>query len=198
MTIFQAQKEKTIKEILKSIPEEFYYWIGIALFYLLSAVFKKRQQQDGNLENNNPDNKQSFLQRALQADSMNDLLGDIRDVQNNREVNEEKLFSDENIEADNLMPEWDEESSSWVTNKSSDDIDKDLSKPLDILVDSIKKNDIATNEAIRKAPSAGYSNRKKSISILDRLDIKNKDDLKNAIIINEILSRPRAMKKQIR
>tara|TARA_B100001113_G_C20989406_1_gene569827 strand:- start:237 stop:626 length:390 start_codon:yes stop_codon:yes gene_type:complete len=129
---------------------------------------------------------------------MNDLLGDIRDVQNNREVNEEKLFSDENIEADNLMPEWDEESSSWVTNKSSDDIDKDLSKPLDILVDSIKKNDIATNEAIRKAPSAGYSNRKKSISILDRLDIKNKDDLKNAIIINEILSRPRAMKKQIR
>jgi len=129
---------------------------------------------------------------------MNDLLGDIRDVQNNREVNEEKLFSDENIEPDNLMPEWDEESSSWVTNKSSDDIDKDLSKPLDILVDSIKKNDIATNEAIRKAPSAGYSNRKKSISILDRLDIKNKDDLKNAIIINEILSRPRAMKKQIR
>jgi len=129
---------------------------------------------------------------------MNDLLGDIRDVQNNREVNEEKLFSDENIEADNLMPEWDEESSSWVTNKSSDDIDKDLSKPLDILVDSIKKNDIASNEAIRKAPSAGYSNRKKSISILDRLDIKNKDDLKNAIIINEILSRPRAMKKQIR
>jgi len=129
---------------------------------------------------------------------MNDLLGDIRDVQNNREVNEEKLFSDENIEADNLMPEWDEESSSWVTNKSSDDSDKDLSKPLDILVDSIKKNDIASNEAIRKAPSAGYSNRKKSISILDRLDIKNKDDLKNAIIINEILSRPRAMKKQIR
>lgn len=129
---------------------------------------------------------------------MNDLLGDIRDVQNNREVNEEKLFSDENIEADNLMPEWDEESSSWVTNKSSDDSDKDLSKPLDILVDSIKKNDITTNEAIRKAPSAGYSNRKKSISILDRLDIKNKDDLKNAIIINEILSRPRAMKKQIR
>ena len=129
---------------------------------------------------------------------MNDLLGDIRDVQNNREVKEEKFFSDENIEADNLMPEWDEESSSWVTNKSSDDTDKDLSKPLDILVDSIKKNDIATNEAIRKAPSAGYSNRKKSISILDRLDIKNKDDLKNAIIINEILSRPRAMKKQIR
>ena len=129
---------------------------------------------------------------------MNDLLGDIRDVQNNREVNEEKLFSDENIEADNLMPEWDEESSSWVTNKSSDDIDKDLSKPLDILVDSIKKNDIATNEAIRKVPSVGHSNRKKSISILDRLDIKNKDDLKNAIIINEILSRPRAMKKQIR
>jgi len=129
---------------------------------------------------------------------MNDLLGDIRDVQNNREVNEEKLFSDENIEADNLMPEWDEESSSWVTNKSSDDSDKDFSKPLDILVDSIKKNDITTNEAIRKAPSAGYSNRKKSISILDRLDIKNKDDLKNAIIINEILSRPRAMKKQIR
>lgn len=129
---------------------------------------------------------------------MNDLLGDIRDVQNNREVNEEKLFSDENIEADNLMPEWDEESSSWVTNKSSDDTDKDLSKPLDILVDSIKKNDIAINEAIRKVPSVGYSNRKKSISILDRLDIKNKDDLKNAIIINEILSRPRAMKKQIR
>jgi len=129
---------------------------------------------------------------------MNDLLGDIRDVQNNREVNEEKFFSDENIEADNLMPEWDEESSSWVTNKSSDDSDKDFSKPLDILVDSIKKNDITTNEAIRKAPSAGYSNRKKSISILDRLDIKNKDDLKNAIIINEILSRPRAMKKQIR
>ena len=129
---------------------------------------------------------------------MNDLLGDVRDVQNNREFNEEKLFSDENTEADNLMPELGEESSSWVTNKSLDDADKDLSNPLDILVESVKKKDTAVNEAIRKVPSAGYYNRKKSISTLDRLDIKNNNDLKNAIIINEILSRPRAMKKQIR
>ena len=129
---------------------------------------------------------------------MNDLLGDVRDVQNNRGFNEEKLFSDENTEADKLMPELGEESSSWVANKSLDDADKDLSNPLDILVDSVKKKDTAINEAIRKVPSAGYYNRKKSISILNRLDIKNNDDLKNAIIINEILSRPRAMKKQIR
>ena len=129
---------------------------------------------------------------------MNDLLGDIRDVQNNEGINEAIPFSDENIEADNLMPEWDEESSSWVTNKSFDDSDKELSKPLDILEDSVKIEDVVINEANRKVPPASYSKRKKLISILDRLDINNRYDLKNAIIINEILSKPRAMKKQIR
>ena len=72
--IVQALRGMTIKDFLKSIPEEFYYWIGIALFYLLSSIFKKREQQVDGAEKKSSENTslKSFLQNSLQIDTQRD------------------------------------------------------------------------------------------------------------------------------
>jgi hypothetical protein len=83
----------TIKDFLKSIPEEFYYWIGIALFYLLSSIFKKREQQvDGVEKESSEDNSlKSFFQKSLQIDTQRDIFGNLK----NQPVIEDSLDSEE-------------------------------------------------------------------------------------------------------
>ena len=89
----------TIKDFLKSIPEEFYYWIGIALFYLLSSIFKKREQQVDGAEKKSSENTslKSFLQDSLQIDTQRDIFGNLKN-----EPVIEKTVKETNLIEDNL------------------------------------------------------------------------------------------------
>ena len=76
LSSIQSGKE----DIPKSIPEEFYYWIGIALFYLLSSIFKKREQQADGAEKKSSENTslKSFLQNSLQIDTQRDIFRNLK------------------------------------------------------------------------------------------------------------------------
>ena len=89
----------TIKDFLKSIPEEFYYWIGIALFYLLSSIFKKREQQVVGTEKESSENTsiKSFLQNSLQIDTQRDIFGNLKN-----EAIIENTAEETNLIEDNL------------------------------------------------------------------------------------------------
>ena len=92
----------TIKDFLKSIPEEFYYWIGIALFYLLSSIFKKREQQVDGAEKKSSENTslKNFLQNSLQIDTQRDIF---RNLKNEPVI--ENTLKETNLIEDNLNSE---------------------------------------------------------------------------------------------
>tara|TARA_B100000900_G_scaffold282594_1_gene241928 strand:- start:122 stop:697 length:576 start_codon:yes stop_codon:yes gene_type:complete len=190
----------TIKDFLKSIPEEFYYWIGIALFYLLSSIFKKREQQVDGAEKKSSKNTslKSFLQNSLQIDTQRDIFGNLKNeplvIENNEE--ETNLIKD-NLDSEELTSPQSQINFNqpFIQDKKSTDINddnqftparnpvfiKDLDKPL------------STEDFVK-----AKNNKAVKIQGLAKLGLNENNDLKRAIIINEILSKPRAMKKNIR
>ena len=197
--IVQALKGMTIKDFLKSIPEEFYYWIGIALFYLLSSIFKKREQQVDGAEKKSSENTslKSFLQNSLQIDTQRDIFGNFKNepvIEKNAEetnliegnLNSEKLISP-SLQMNSNQPLILDEKSTDISYDNqfirarNHDLIKDLEKPLST-EDFVKAKH---NEIVK-------------IQGLAKLGLNKNNDLKRAIIINEILSKPRAMKKNIR
>ena len=95
-----------IKDFLKSIPEEFYYWIGIALFYLLSSIFKKREQQVDGVEKKSSEKTslKSFLQNSLQIDTQRDIFGNLKNEPVIENTAEETNLFDDNLESEELTP----------------------------------------------------------------------------------------------
>ena len=197
--IVQALKGITIKDFLKSIPEEFYYWIGIALFYLLSSIFKKREQQVDGAEKETSENTslKSFLQNSLQIDTQRDIFGNLKNEPVIENTAEETNLIEDNSESEELtspslqmnsnQPFIQDEKSTDIsydnqfTTARNPDLIKDLEKPPST-EDFVEAN---YNEAVK-------------IQGLAKLGLNENNDLKRAIIINEILSKPRAMKKNIR
>lgn len=178
-----------IKDFLKSIPEEFYYWIGIALFYLLSSIFKKREQRvDGVEKESSEDNSlKSFFQKSLQIDTQRDIFGNLK----NQPAIEDSLDSEEltsppsQINSTQPLVQDDKSSDIKFDNRFSSERNPTLLKVLD-----------------KPSLSGGFLKVKvkeqNKIKSLSQLGLNKTDDLKRAIIINEILSKPRAMKKNIR
>ena len=102
--IVQALRGMTIKDFLKSIPEEFYYWIGIALFYLLSSIFKKREQQVDDAEKKPSENTslKSFLQNSLQIDTQRDIFGNLKNEPIIENTPEETNPIEDNLDSEEL------------------------------------------------------------------------------------------------
>ena len=94
----------TIKDFLKSIPEEFYYWIGIALFYLLSSIFKNRGQQVDGAEKESSENTslKSFLQNSLQIDTQRDIFGNLKNEPIIENTAEETNLIEDNLDSEEL------------------------------------------------------------------------------------------------
>ena len=189
----------TIKDFLKSIPEEFYYWIGIALFYLLSSIFKKREQQVDGVEKESSGNAslKSFFQNSLQIDTQRDIFGNLKNepvIENNAEeitAMEENLGDEESILPSSQI----NSTQSFVQDKKS--IDIKLENTL-----SSERNPALVKDSNKPPPSKGFLKvkdyKQNKIKSLNKLGLNNADDLRRAIIINEILSKPKAMKKNLR
>ena len=197
--IVQALKGMTIKDFLKSIPEEFYYWIGIALFYLLSSIFKKREQQvDGAGKKPSENNSlKSFLQNSLQIDTQRDIFGNLKNEPIIENTAEETNLIEDNLESEELT------SSSPKMNSNQLFIQDEKSTDISYNNQFIRERNPVLIKDFEKRPSSkdfvkAKYNKVVKIQGLAKLGLNENNDLKRAIIINEILSKPRAMKKNIR
>ena len=189
----------TIKDFLKSIPEEFYYWIGIALFYLLSSIFKKREQQVDGAEIKPSENTslKSFLQNSLQIDTQRDIFGNLKNEPIIENTAEETNLIEDNLDSEELTSPSPQMNSNqpFIQDEKSTDISydnqfKSVKNP--VLIKDLEK--LPSAEDFVKAKY----NKVVKIRGLAKLGLNENNDLKRAIIINEILSKPRAMKKNIR
>ena len=197
--IVQALKGMTIKDFLKSIPEEFYYWIGIALFYLLSSIFKKREQQvDGAGKKPSENNSlKSFLQNSLQIDTQRDIFGNLKNEPIIENTTEETSLIENDLESEELT------SPSPQMNSNQPFIQDEKSTDISYNNQFIRERNPVLIKDLEKRPSSkdfvkAKYNKVVKIQGLAKLGLNENNDLKRAIIINEILSKPRAMKKNIR
>ena len=197
--IVQALKGMTIKDFLKSIPEEFYYWIGIALFYLLSSIFKKREQQVDGAEKKPSENTslKSFLQNSLQIDTQRDIFGNLKNEPIIENTAEETNLIEDNLDSEELT------SSSTQMNSNQPFTQDEKSTDIIYNNQSIRERNPVLIKDLEKRPSSedfvkAKYNKAVKIQGLAKLGLNESKDLKRAIIINEILSKPRAMKKNIR
>ncbi len=197
--IAQALKGMTIKDFLKSIPEEFYYWIGIALFYLLSSIFKKREQQVDGAEKKPSENTslKSFLQNSLQIDTQRDIFGNLKNEPIIENTAEETNLIEDNLDSEELT------SSSTQMNSNQPFTQDEKSTDISYNNQSIRERNPVLIKDLEKRPSSedfvkAKYNKVVKIQGLAKLGLNKNNDLKRAIIINEIFSKPRAMKKNIR
>ena len=197
--IVQALRGMTIKDFLKSIPEEFYYWIGIALFYLLSSIFKKREQQVDGAEKKLSENTylKSFLQKSLQIDTQRDIFGNLKNEPIIENTAEETNLIEDNLDSEELT------SSSPQMNSNQPFTQDEKSTDISYNNQSIRERNPVLIKDLEKGPSSedfvkAKYNKVVKIQGLAKLGLNKNNDLKRAIIINEILSKPRAMKKNIR
>ena len=197
--IVQALRGMTIKDFLKSIPEEFYYWIGIALFYLLSSIFKKREQQVDGAEKKPSENTslKSFLQNSLQIDTQRDIFGNLKNEPIIENTAEETNLIEDNLDSEELT------SSSTQMNSNQPFTQDEKSTDISYNNQSIRERNPVLIKDLEKRPSSedfvkAKYNKVVKIQGLAKLGLNENNDLKRAIIINEILSKPRAMKKNIR
>mgnify|MGYP001170810335 CR=1 FL=1 len=127
--IVQALKGMTIKDFLKSIPEEFYYWIGIALFYLLSSIFKKREQQVDGGEKKSSENTslKSFLQNSLQIDTQKDIFGNLKNAPVIENTAEETNLIEDDLDSEELTspPTQMNSNQPFILDEKSNDISYD-------------------------------------------------------------------------
>ena len=197
--IVQALEGMTIKDFLKSIPEEFYYWIGIALFYLLSSIFKKREQQvDGAGKKPSENNSlKSFLQNSLQIDTQRDIFGNLKNEPIIENTAEEINLIEDNLNSEELT------SPSPQMNSNQPFIQDEKSTDISYNNQFIRERNPVLIKDLEKRPSSedfvkAKYNKVVKIQGLAKLGLNENNDLKRAIIINEIFSKPRAMKKNIR
>ena len=197
--IVQALRGMTIKDFLKSIPEEFYYWIGIALFYLLSSIFKKREQQVDGAEKESSENTslKSFLQNSLQIDTQRDIFGNLKNEPIIENTAEETNLIEDNLDSEELT------SSSTQMNSNQPFTQDEKSTDISYNNQSIReRNPVLIKDLEKRRFSEDFVkakyNKVVKIQGLAKLGLNENKDLKRAIIINEILSKPRAMKKNIR
>ena len=197
--IVQALRGMTIKDFLKSIPEEFYYWIGIALFYLLSSIFKKREQQVDGAEKESSENTslRSFLQNSLQIDTQRDIFGNLKNEPIIENTAEETNLIEDNLNSKELTSPLPQMNSNqpFIQDEKSTDISYD--NQFTSVKNTVLIKDIDKPPSSEDFVKAKY-NEVVKIQGLAKLGLNENNDLKRASIINEILSKPRAMKKNIR
>ena len=189
----------TIKDFLKSIPEEFYYWIGIALFYLLSSIFKKREQQVDDAEKKPSENTslKSFLQNSLQIDTQRDIFGNLKNEPIIENTAEETNLIEDNLDSEELT------SPSPQMNSNQPFTQDEKFTDISYNNQFIRERNPVLIKDLEKRPSSedflkAKYNKVVKMQGLAKLGLNENNDLKRAIIINEILSKPRAMKKNIR
>ena len=150
------------------------YWIFLAAMYLLSALFKKRQQQvpadseDSTKKKPNP----------FKAEFLQDMFGDLKEMVGGDEEKEEDELADfEYVVEEEEIPE-----PVHIPQEHDHVVFKDLSS-----IDS---------KTIHKE-NVFWKNQYKTNKGIGPL-FTDMDDLKRAIVMKEVLGKPRALRREIR
>lgn len=150
------------------------YWIFLAVMYLLSSLFKKRQQQV-------PDESESFSEKKsnpFEAQFLKDMFGDLKEMAG---VEGEKE-KDNPTESDYLIDEEENIEPIEYTQEHDHVVFEDLTS-----TSSITKNKKEDSPKKEKTKTQKFSPL-----------FFSSNDLKQGIIIKEILDKPRAYRRKIR
>ena len=157
------------------------YWFFLAVMYLLSAFFKKRKQQatrqQGEQEKLGSQTQES--QNPFKSDFLKDIFGDIKEFGQEHDVEiQEEYFDNKELDEKQISMANEDQTSKehdHVVFGNLSDLD---SKP-------IRKE----YQYWEKTPEKKYQ--------ID-LSFDSYDELKRAIIMKEILDKPRAQRRSIR
>ena len=153
------------------------YWIFIAVLYLLSSFMKKRRQQH---DKKDPNSTDEVKPNPFQAEFLQNLFRDMKDlVEDSEDITEdeiENIYVDE--EADEIEPE---KEVVVASDENSHVVFDDLSKP--------------EPEPIHEAYQY-WKKQKVEMSAFSSL-FTSMNDLKRAIVLKEILDKPRALRRII-
>ena len=161
------------------------YWLIIAVLYLLSAFMKKRKQQAARREleqeDSVPDSEQK--QTLFQANFLQDLFGDMKNMA------ERSGLVSEQEKDDFIIPEADES-----IEYEQELFDKDL-EPEPIEPGKTVFKDISEQAPeLLKIDWEGITITHHHLSPI----LRDRHHLKRAIVLKEILDKPRAMRRAIR
>ena len=156
------------------------YWIFIAVLYLLSSLMKKRRQQaiSQQQDKEDPNSTDEVKPNPFQAEFLQDLFRDMKDlVEDPEEITEDEI---ENIYVDEEAEEIEPEKEVVVaSDENSHVVFKDLSEP----------------EPIHEEYQY-WKKQKVEMSAFSSL-FTSMNDLKRAIVLKEILDKPRALRRVI-
>ena len=157
------------------------YWFFLAVMYLLSAFFKKRKQQatrqQGEQEKLGSQTQES--QNPFKSDFLKDLFGDIKEFGQEHDVEiQEEYFDNKELDEKQISMAKEDQ-----TSKDHDHVVfEDLSNP--------------EPEPIHKEYQYWKTHPVKKHQF--DLSFDSYDELKRAIIMKEILDKPRAQRRRIR
>ena len=158
------------------------YWLPIAALYLLSAFMKKRKQQAARREleqeDSVPDSEQK--QTLFQAKFLQDLFGDMKNMA------ERSGLVSEQEKDDFIIPEADE-SIEYEQELFDKDLEQESIEPLSTVFKDI-------SEQAPKLLKIDWEGTHHYLSPI----LRDRDHLKRAIVLKEILGKPRAMRRAIR
>ena len=161
------------------------YWLIIAVLYLLSAFMKKRKQQDARRkleqEDSVPDSEQK--QTLFQAEFLQDLFGDMKNMA------ERSGLVLEQEKDDIIIPDADE-SIEYEQELFDKDLDPELIEPLETVFKDI-------SEQAPKLLKIDLEEKSITHHYLNPI-LRDRHNLKRAIVLKEILDKPRAMRRAIR
>ena len=158
------------------------YWIFLAVLYLLSSLMKKRRQQaiGQQQDKEDPNSTDEVKPNPFQAEFLQDLFRDMKDlVEDPEEISEEEI---ENIYFDEEVEEIEPEKEVVVaSDENSHVVFEDLSEP--------------ESEPIHEEYKY-WKKQKVEMSVFS-LSFTSMNDLKRAIVLKEILDKPRALRRVI-
>ena len=158
------------------------YWIFIAVLYLLSSLMKKRRQQaiGQQQDKEDPNSTDEVKPNPFQAEFLQDLFRDMKDlVEDPEEITEDEI---ENIYVDEEAEEIEPEKEVVVaSDENSHAVFEDLSEP--------------EPEPIHEEYQY-WKKQKVEMSAFSLL-FTSMNDLKRAIVLKEILDKPRALRRVI-
>ena len=161
------------------------YWLPIAALYLLSAFMKNRKQKAARRkleqEDSVPDSEQK--QTLFQAEFLQDLFGDMKNMA------ERSGLVLEQEKDDIIIPDADE-SIEYEQELFDKDLDPELIEPLETVFKDI-------SEQAPKLLKIDLEEKSITHHYLNPI-LRDRHNLKRAIVLKEILDKPRAMKRAIR
>ena len=158
------------------------YWLPIAALYLLSAFMKKRKRQAARREleqeDSVPDSEQK--QTLFQAKFLQDLFGDMKNM-----AERSGLVSEQ--EKDGFIIPEEDESIEYEQELFDKDLEQESIEPLETVFKDI-------SEQAPKLLKIDWEGTHHYLSPM----LRDRHHLKRAIVLKEILDKPRAMRRAIR